>query len=136
MIWKWIPGVTCAPFVFGKPLPSSPDLRLAQTRGAAAEFVALSGETIVGVSGEAAPMSPEMTAALMSVPKGARAKYLGQCAEFVCLERAIAAGIDVKGGRIRVVAVGHENRGNYPHGASRPPCPSCQSVLTFFEVSW
>jgi hypothetical protein len=82
---------------------------------------------------EVVPPNTQVTGARMGTPKAARAPWHGACAEIVCLDKALNAGVDVSGGTMRAVNIGVSGGG---HGTLKAACSSCASVLEFFGVSF
>ena len=98
--------------------------------GAAAEF-RVGDNVFTGVSGEVVPHNPQVTAALMGTPKAERAAWHGGCAEIVCLDKALNAGVDPSGGTMRAVNIGVSGAG---HNTPKPFCSTCVDILNFFGV--
>jgi hypothetical protein len=68
----------------------------------------------------------------MGTPADKRAQWHGGCAEVVCLDKAMNAGIDPAGGTIRTVNIGGSGNG---HGTNKAPCSSCADLLQHFKVN-
>ena len=102
-----------------------------KTSGAASEF-RQGDHVITGVSGEEVPHNSQVTAGLMGTPADKRAQWHGGCAEVVCLDKAMNAGIDPAGGTIRTVNIGSSGNG---HGTNKAPCSSCTDLLQHFKVN-
>lgn len=99
--------------------------------GAAAELK-VGDRVFTGVSGETVPHHPTVTGALMSTPGSARAPWHGACAEIVCADKALNAGVDPAGGTIRAMNIGISGNG---HGTPKALCSSCTDVLKFLGVT-
>lgn len=97
--------------------------------GATAQFE-VDGRTFVDVSGSSTPLAPEVKAALDSVPMELRPKWHGGCAEPRCVSKALRARLDPSKGVMGAVQIG--DNGRVPHGALKPPCPSCQVLRKVF----
>lgn len=102
-----------------------------RTGGAAAQFE-LGGHTFVDISGSPTPLHPAVQRALDSVPHP-RKPWHGGCAEPRCISQALDAGENPAGGVMTSVQIG--DNGLVPHGAVRPPCPSCQVLQEWFGYS-
>lgn len=59
-----------------------------------------------------------------------RKPWHGGCAEPRCVSQALDAGVDPSNGTMTAVQIG--NGGVVPHGAVRPPCPSCEVLRDIF----
>ncbi|WP_334188076.1 RHS repeat-associated core domain-containing protein [Noviherbaspirillum sp.] len=99
--------------------------------GAAAEL-RVGDKVFVGVSGEIVPHNPQVTGALMGTPQAERAAWHGACAEVVCLDKALNAGVNPAGGTIRVVNIGVSGTG---HNTPKVICSSCNNILNYLGVS-
>jgi len=108
-------------------------LRNGRREGAAAEL-ARDGEVLTtGVSGKPVPHNDQVTGVLMGTPRKNRAQWHGGCAEVGCVDKALNAGIDVAGTRIRAVNVGTSGGG---HNTPKEICSSCQYLLDYFRIGW
>ena len=107
-------------------------LAAGQGSGAAAELV-VGGRVFTGVSGQAVVANSEVTGALMGTPARAREAWHGGCAEIVCLNKAMNAGVNPAGGSSRAVNIGSSGAG---HNTPKAPCRSCQDVLRYFGVKF
>ena len=99
--------------------------------GAAAEL-RVGNHVFTGVSGEMVPHNSQVTGALMGTPHSARAPWHGGCAEVVCLDKALNAGVNPAGGSARAVNIGVSGSG---HNTLKPTCASCGDLFRFFGVS-
>lgn len=99
--------------------------------GAAAEL-RIGDEVFTGVSGEVVPHNPQVTGGLMGTPASVRAPWHGGCAEIVCLDKALNAGVNPAGGSMRAVNIGVSGAG---HNTPKLMCSSCVDILQHFEVS-
>jgi hypothetical protein len=99
--------------------------------GAAAELK-LGNRIFTGISGESVPHNPQVTGALMGTPASARKAWHGGCAEIVCLDKALNAGVNPSGGTMRAVNIGVSGKG---HGTPKKICSSCNDVLNHFGVN-
>jgi hypothetical protein len=82
--------------------------------------------------GEIVPQNPQVTAALMGTPIAEQASWHGGCAEIVCLDNALNAGVNPSGGSIRAVNIGDSGAG---HNTPKVICSSCNDILNYFGVS-
>jgi RHS repeat-associated protein len=99
--------------------------------GAAAEL-RIGDRAFTGVSGEVVPHNPLVTGTLMGTPSANRAPWHGGCAEIVCLDKALNAGINPAGGTMRSVNIGVSGAG---HNTPKSICSSCDDVLRSLGVS-
>ncbi|CAI8926274.1 RHS repeat-associated core domain-containing protein [Pseudomonas sp. IT-196MI5] len=99
--------------------------------GAAAEL-RVGNQVFTGISGESAPHNPKVTGALMGTPGANRANWHGGCAEIVCLDKALNAGVDPAGGTSRAVNIGISGSG---HNTPKPACSSCRDIQKYFGVN-
>jgi RHS repeat-associated protein len=97
--------------------------------GAAGQLDA-GGQSFVDVSGSATAIHPRVQSVLDDVPEAVRKPWHGGCAEPRCVSQALDAGVDPAGGTMTAVQIG--NKGIVPHGAVRPPCPSCEALRDAF----
>ncbi len=98
--------------------------------GAAAEL-RVGDKVFTAVSGEKVVPNSNVTGALMGTPASARKPWHGGCAEIACLDKALNAGVNPKGGSIRAVNIGVSGKG---HGTSKKICSSCNDVLNHLGV--
>ncbi|MEN5031063.1 RHS repeat-associated core domain-containing protein, partial [Pseudomonas sp. Ps21-P2] len=98
--------------------------------GAASELL-IGGKVFTGVSGDEVPHNPNVTGALMGTPASAREQWHGGCAEVVCLDKALNAGVDPAGGTSRAVNIGVSGDG---HKTPKKACGSCRDLLGYFGV--
>jgi RHS repeat-associated protein len=98
--------------------------------GAAAEL-RIGNRVFTGVSGEVVTHNPRVTAALMGTPHAQRAPWHGGCAEIVCLDKALNAGVNVAGASARAVNIGVSGLG---HNTAKAVCTSCNDILRYFGV--
>jgi len=98
--------------------------------GAAGELL-IHGKVFTGVSGDEVPHNPHVTGALMGTPVSARELWHGGCAEVVCLDKALNAGVDPAGGTSRAVNIGISGQG---HKTPKKACGSCRDLLNYFGV--
>jgi hypothetical protein len=107
-------------------------LAAGKTEGAASELV-VGNRAFTGVSDELVPDHPDVLGALMGVPKANRAPWHGACGEIVCLNKAMNAGVDPRGGTISTVNIGTSG-GGVGHGTPKAPCVTCNFILKLFGV--
>lgn len=98
--------------------------------GAASELL-IGGKVFTGVSGDVVPHNTNVTGALMGTPASAREEWHGECAEVVCLDKALNAGVDPAGGTSRAVNIGVSGDG---HKTPKKACGSCRDLLGYFGV--
>lgn len=112
---------------------SAADVALAAGKksGAAAEL-RVGDKVFTGVSGEEVAHNPQVTGALMGTPASARKPWHGGCAEIVCLDKALNAGVNPAGGEMKAVNIGVSGKG---HGTPKMICLSCSDVLDHFGVN-
>ncbi|WP_230390659.1 RHS repeat-associated core domain-containing protein [Reinekea sp. G2M2-21] len=99
--------------------------------GAAAEL-RVGDKVFTGVSGEKVAHNPQVTGALMGTPASARKPWHGGCAEIVCLDKALNAGVNPAGGTMKAVNIGVSGKG---HRTPKKICSSCNDVLDHFGVN-
>ncbi|PIW61649.1 MAG: hypothetical protein COW15_06640 [Shewanella sp. CG12_big_fil_rev_8_21_14_0_65_47_15] len=68
----------------------------------------------------------------MGTSASARKPWHGGCAEIVCLDKAMNAGVDPSGGTMRAVNIGISGNG---HNTVKEICTSCNDILNFFGVN-
>jgi hypothetical protein len=102
-----------------------------KSSGAAAEL-RVGNQTFTGISGEIVPSNPQVTGALMGTQAAERAPWHGACAEIACLDKALNAGVDPRGGTIQAVNIGISGAG---HNTPKVICSSCSDILDFFGVN-
>ncbi|WP_189396450.1 RHS repeat-associated core domain-containing protein, partial [Pseudomonas laurentiana] len=92
-------------------------------RTGAASELRVEDKLFTGVSGESVPHNPQVTGALMGTPQANRAAWHGACAEIVCLDKALNAGVDPAGGKVRTVNIGVSGAGHKTpkEGLKYPP---------------
>jgi len=98
--------------------------------GAAAQLDVPGSRPFVDVSGSPTPIRPEVQQVLDDVPVSVRKPWHGGCAEPRCVSQALDVGVDPRGGTMTAVQIG--DKGLVPHGAVRPPCPSCEALRDAF----
>jgi hypothetical protein len=99
--------------------------------GAASEL-RVGGRVFTGVSGEVVPHNPQVTGLLMSTPSGARPDWHGGCSEVVCIDKALNAGVDPRGGVMRTVNIGISGAG---HNTPKKACGTCDDMMDFLGIS-
>ncbi|WP_447880522.1 hypothetical protein [Serratia fonticola] len=98
--------------------------------GAAAEL-RVGNRVFTGVSGEVVTHNPQVTAALMGTPHAQRAPWHGACAEIVCLDKALNAGVNITGASSRAINIGASGLG---HKTTKAACTSCNDILRYFGI--
>ncbi|WP_346729630.1 SpvB/TcaC N-terminal domain-containing protein [Shewanella sp. NKUCC01_JLK] len=106
--------------------------RLTGKKSGAAAELRVGDKTFTGVSGEIVSHNPDVTGALMGTSASARKPWHGGCAEIVCLDKAMNAGVDPSGGTMRAVNIGISGNG---HNTVKEICTSCNDILNFFGVN-
>lgn len=110
---------------------ADPALAAGKKSGAAAEL-RVGDKVFTGVSGEKVAHNPQVTGVLMGTPATARKPWHGGCAEIVCLDKALNAGVNPAGGTMKAVNIGVFGKG---HGTPKKICSSCNDVLDHFGVN-
>ncbi len=115
-----------------KSAEAAADVALAAGRqsGSAAELV-VSDKVFTGISREVVPENNFLTGILAGTPKAARNKFGFACAEIVCINKALNAGVDPTGGTLRTVNIGISGEG---HKTSKKLCSACTDVAEFFDI--
>jgi RHS repeat-associated protein len=103
-----------------------------KTSGAASVLV-VGGRRFAAVSGEVVADHPDVLGALIGAPKASRSPWIGQCAEVGCLNKAMNAGVNPRGGTISTINIGTSGAG---HGTPKAPCVTCSYLLDLFGVSY
>jgi RHS repeat-associated protein len=87
-----------------------------------------------GARGLPENLNPEMGKALARVPDGSWEKCGGLCAEIEALNEMLNRGINPRGSVLTTARV--RNPGNPQHGTPHDPCPTCTSVMEYFQVTY
>ena len=104
-----------------------------RSKGAAAALV-VGDKTFTDVStGETRVNNPAVQQALDNVPQAERSDFHGKCAEIGCLNQATNSGVSPQGGTMRASQI--RRPGKPKHGAPKPPCSTCKSVMKQMGVN-
>lgn len=114
-----------------------PEIAPGRLPGAAAELVTRSGRVYrSGSTAVKVDPHPAMRYVLDKVKPSRRPGFHGHCAEVNAINKALNAGDNPVGGRIRVVTVRERFDGKIwrRFGDPLPPCNSCKVVLEDFGI--